>query len=103
MKGNGRRRGTLSGTLRTELRVVLSKDRSPLSLRIAKWALFLYIARRLYGTRWFRVWVYGLPVVGLATHLLYRRKTHGWTRSWGGWSDVEAGRPRSEASSLGRK
>jgi hypothetical protein len=97
MNGNGRQRGTLSGILRTELWVVLSKDRSPLSLRIAKWALFLGIARRLYGTRWFRAWLFGLPVAGLATHLLYRHMTHGWTRPWGGWKDLEASRPRSES------
>jgi hypothetical protein len=92
MKGNGRQQSTLSGTLRRELRVVLSKDRSPLPLRIAKWSLFLSIARRLYGTRWFRAWLFGLPVAGLATHLLYRHMTHGWTRPWGGrtWSDVGA-------------
>jgi hypothetical protein len=36
MKGCGRQQGTLSGTLRRELRVVLSKDRLPLPLRIAK-------------------------------------------------------------------
>jgi hypothetical protein len=36
MKGCGRQQGTLSGTLRRELRVVLSKDRLHLPLRIAK-------------------------------------------------------------------
>jgi hypothetical protein len=97
MRQNGRQKGRLSETVRKELRVVISRDRSPLSLRIAKWALFLNIARRLHGTRWFRVWVFGLPVAGLATHLFYRRMTRGWTRPWGGWKDVEAGRPRSEA------
>ena len=97
MEGNGRQQGTLSGTLRKELRVAISGNRSPLSLRIAKWALFLSIARRLYGTWWFRTWVFGLPVAGLATHFLYRHMTHGWTRPWGGWRDLEAGRPRSES------
>jgi hypothetical protein len=96
MKWNGRQQGTLSGTLRKELRVVISGNRSPLPFRIGKWIVFLSIARMLYGTRWFRVWIYGLPVAGLATHLLYRHMTHGWTRPWGGWKDVEAGRPRSE-------
>ena len=91
MKWNGRQQGTLSGTLRKELRVVISGNRSPLPFRIGKWIVFLSIARMLYGTRWFRVWIYGLPVAGLATHLLYRHMTHGWTRPWGGWKDVEAG------------
>jgi hypothetical protein len=93
MTENGRQKGKLSETVQKELRVVSSRNRSPLSLRIAKWALFLVITRRLYGTRWYWVWVFGLPLAGLATHLLYRRKTHGWTRPWGGWKDVEAANP----------
>jgi hypothetical protein len=94
MTENGRQKVTLSETVQKELRVVSSSNRSPLSFRIAKWALFLAITRRLYGTRWFRVWVFGLPLAGLATHFLYRHKTHGWTRTWGGWKDVEAANPK---------
>jgi hypothetical protein len=93
MTDNGRQKDRLSETVRKELRVVSSGNWSPLPLRIAKWALFLAITRRLYGTRWFRVWVFGLPLAGLATHLLYRHKTHGWTRPWDGWKDVEAANP----------
>jgi hypothetical protein len=96
VKGNGGQKRTLSETVRKELRVAISGNRSPLPFRIGKWIVFLSIARRLYGTRWFRAWVIGLPAAGLATHLLYRHMTHGWTRPWGGWKDVEAGRPRSE-------
>ena len=70
MKGNGRNQGTLPGTLRRELRVAISGNRSPLAFRIGKWIVFLSIARRLYGTRWFQAWVIGLSVAGLATHLL---------------------------------
>jgi hypothetical protein len=90
MTNNGRRRGTLAETVRKELRVISSGNRSPLPLRIAKWALFLAITRRLHGTRWFWAWVLGLPLAGLATHQLYRHNTHGWTRPWGGWKDLEA-------------
>jgi hypothetical protein len=93
MKETGRP-DTFSGSLRRELRVVASGNRSPIPMRIAKWVLFLSVARRLGGTRWFRAWTFGLPIAGLATHLLYRRMTHGWTRPWGGWKDVEAVRPR---------
>jgi len=93
MTGNGGLRGTLLETVQRELRVVSSRNRSPLPLRIVKWALFLTITRRLYGTRWFRLWVFGLPLAGLATHLLYRHMTHGWTRPWGGWKDVEVANP----------
>ena len=94
MKNNGRRRGTFAEALRRELRVMASGNRSPIPLRIAKWVVFLGVARRLYGTRWFRAWVIGLPIAGIATHLLYRRMTRGWTRPWGGWKDLEAALPR---------
>jgi hypothetical protein len=77
-----------------QIGLVSSKYRSPLLLRIAKWVLFLAITRRLYATRWFWAWVFGLPLAGLATHLHYRHKTQGWTRSWGGWRDVEAARQK---------
>ena len=80
MTENGRQKGTLSETLHKELRIVISGNRASLPFRIAKWALFLSIMWRLYGTRLIRAWVFGLPAAGLATHLLYRRMTHEWTR-----------------------
>lgn len=89
-----RQRGTLSETVHKEFRVVDPRNRSPLPLRIAKWALFLSITRRLYATRWFWAWVFGLPLAGLTTHLLYRHKTQAWTRLWGDWRDVEAARQK---------
>jgi hypothetical protein len=94
MAEKGRQKGTLSGTVQKEFRVIGSSNRSPLPLRIAKWALFLAITRRLYGTRWLWAWVFGLPLAGLATHLLYRHKTHGWTSPWGGWKDLEVANPK---------
>jgi 2-polyprenyl-6-methoxyphenol hydroxylase-like FAD-dependent oxidoreductase len=83
------------GTVKRELRVAFSEERSPASLRVAKWIAILAVARRLSGTRWFWPWVLGLPLAGLATHLVYRHKTRGWTRPWGGWQDVEAGRSKT--------
>ena len=94
MTENERQRGTGSEAVQKELRVVSSRNRPPLPLRIAKWALFLVITPWLYGTRWFWAWVFGLPLAGLATHVLYRHKTHGRTRPWGGWQDVEAANPK---------
>ena len=83
--------------MKRELRVVFSKKRSPIPLRVAKWVAVLAVAWRLYGTKWFWTWLLGLPLAGLATHLLYRRKTRRWSKPWGGWKDVQTGRPRSEA------
>lgn len=56
--------------------------------RIAKWVIFLTVSRRLYGTRWFRVWISGGLIAGLTVHFVYRWKTQGWTRPWGGWDGV---------------
>ncbi len=80
--------------VRREWRVMFSRKRSPLPLRLAKWIVFLGIARRLYGTRWFKIWVLGLPLAGVATHLLYRHGTRAWTRPWGGWKDIESAKPK---------
>ncbi len=94
MAEKGRKEGTHSGTIRREERVVPSRNRSPLPLRVAKLVLFALATRGLYCTRRFRAWVIGLPPAGLATHLLHRRMTRGWTRPWGGWRDVEAARQK---------
>jgi hypothetical protein len=51
MTEKGRQKGTLSETVQKEFRVVSSRNRSPLPLRIVKWALFLAVTRRLHGTR----------------------------------------------------
>jgi hypothetical protein len=53
MTQNKRQKGRLAETVHKELRVVGSRNRSPLPLRVAKWVLFLAITRRLYATRWF--------------------------------------------------
>jgi hypothetical protein len=76
--------------IKRELQVMFSKTRSPVPLRITKWIVILVVALQLYGTQWFWFWIFGLPLAGLATHLLYRQKTQGWKRPWGGWKDVEA-------------
>jgi 2-polyprenyl-6-methoxyphenol hydroxylase-like FAD-dependent oxidoreductase len=76
--------------IKQELGVVFSNRRSPLPLRITKWIVILVVALQLYGTPWFWFWIFGLLLAGLATHLLYRQKTQGWRKAWGGWKDVEA-------------
>ncbi len=50
MTENGRQEDTPSGIIRREIRVVVSRNRSPLLLRIAKLALFAPVTRGLYGT-----------------------------------------------------
>jgi hypothetical protein len=82
--------------IRRELRVMFSRRTQPIPMRVAKWVVFLAVARRLHGTRWFRAWAFGLPTVGLGTHFFYHYMTRGWTEPWGGWNDVEAARSGNE-------
>jgi hypothetical protein len=89
----GREETGLREQMRRELGVMFSRRHQPIPLRVAKWAVFLAVARRLYGTRWFRAWAFGLPTMGLGAHFFYRYMTRGWTEPWGGWNDVEAARP----------
>ena len=77
----------LRGQIRREFGVMFSRRHQPIPLKVAKWAAFLAVTRRLYGTRWFRAWAFGLPTVGLGTHFFYRHMTRCWTEPWGGWND----------------
>jgi len=81
----------MQSCIKRELRIALSKRTQPTWVRVTKWAVFLGIAAVLYGSDFFLYWVIGLPLVGMLTHFLYRWKTQGWTRPWGGWNDVDAG------------
>ena len=82
--------------VRRELRGMFSRRTQPIPLRVAKWAVFLAVARGLRGTRWFGASAFGLPAVGVGAHFFYRHMTRGWTEPWGGWNDVGATRPRIE-------
>ena len=77
-------------SIKRELRIAFSKRTQPTWVRATKWAILLGVAVVLYGSDFFFYWVVGLPFVGIFTHFLYRRKTHGWTRPWGGWNDVDS-------------
>ena len=81
-----------ANVIRRELRVAFSRKAQPVSFRIIKWVVFLSVTRRLRATKWFRVWIAGAALAGLVVHFTYRWKTQGWSRPWGGWNDVEAGR-----------
>ncbi|MCH6559140.1 hypothetical protein IIA28_17010 [candidate division KSB1 bacterium] len=78
--------------IKKEFRVAFSKKAQPLWVRIIKWTFVLAVSYLLFDTKWFWVWIIGLPITGLTVHFVYRWKTKAWTQPWGGWSDVEAGR-----------
>ena len=58
--------------------------------RVVKWIVLIGGAVLLFQTTLFWYWVIGLSLIGVILHFVYRWKTHGWTRPWGGWTDVEA-------------
>ena len=80
----------MQNAIRRELRVAFSKRAQPPLFRVIKWVVFIGSTALLSRTRFFRYWVVCLPLLGMTIHCLYRWKTHGWTRPWGGWSDLEA-------------
>jgi hypothetical protein len=83
---------TMMKLLQRELRIAFSRRGQPLWFRIGKWIFFLGTAAAFYGSEGFGYWIAGLLLAGLTVHLIYRWRTRGWTRPWGGWDDLEAGR-----------
>ena len=81
----------MQNAIRRELRVAFSKKAQSPVFRVIKWVVFIASTALVSRTRFFRLWVVGLPLLGITIHLVYRWKTRGWTRPWGGWSDLEAG------------
>ena len=82
----------LKTTLRREFRVAFSRRAQPVWFRIVKWICILVGVALYHDRRWFWWTLAGLATAGFFVHLLYRRKTKVWTRAWGGWNDLAAGR-----------
>ncbi len=78
--------------LKRELRVVFSKRARPPAFRIIKWIVIITLVGLFHRHRYFWPGVAGLLFAGVALHLFYRWKTHGWTRPWGKWNDLDAGK-----------
>jgi hypothetical protein len=78
--------------IRREIRVALSWRGQPVWFRVVKWTVILTLAGLFWRRAWFWWALLGACAVAMAVHLLYRRKTHAWTRPWGGWDDLPAGR-----------
>jgi hypothetical protein len=75
-------------TIQRELRVAFSPRAQPWWFRLIKWSLLILTTVR-YRQRWWFRYSIGFAVIGsIALHLLYRWKTQGWQRAWGGWSDL---------------
>ena len=75
-----------------ELRVALSRRVQPVWFRIVKWITLLIVSFLLWPTPYFWWWIGGGLTLGIPVHLIYRWKTKAWTRAWGGWDDLDAGK-----------
>ena len=75
----------MKSVIKRELEVMFGRETQRIWFRIAKWSAYIGLAYWLRGSRWFWVWVIGLPAAGTVMHLIYRCKTRAWTESWGGW------------------
>jgi len=82
----------LNTAFRRELRVACSRHAPPVWFRILKWTCVLVGIALFHDRCWFWWTLAGLATAGISRHLLYRRKTNVWTRAWGGWNDLDAGR-----------
>ena len=82
----------LSSTLRREWRVARSLRAQALWFRITKWAVFLTLAVLFWRRPFFWWCALAAASLGLSLHFFYRWKTRAWTRPWGGWDDLTAGR-----------
>jgi len=78
--------------VRRECRVALSRRAQPVWFRVVKWAVVLTGAALYHDRAWFWWCLASVATVGMSVHFLYRVKTKTWTRPWGGWNDLDAGR-----------
>ena len=83
---------TLAQALRREARVAFSRHAQPVWFRILKWICILVGVLLFHDRSWFWWTLAGLATAAFCVHFLYRCKTKTWTRAWGGWNDLEAGR-----------
>ncbi|MCU0783038.1 MAG: hypothetical protein MUF81_03130 [Verrucomicrobia bacterium] len=83
---------TIRAAILRELRVAFSRRAQPVWFRVVKWTCILVGAALIHDRRWFWWTLASLAAAGISLHLFYRWKTKSWTRAWGGWNDLEAGR-----------
>jgi hypothetical protein len=72
---------------RRECRVAFSRR-----AQIVKWTCLLVGGALFHDRRGFWWTLAALALAGLLVHFLHRWNTRTWTRAWGGWNDLDAGR-----------
>ncbi len=83
---------SLASALCRECRIALSPRAQPVWFRLVKWTALLLLVVMFWRRPSFWRVLSAAWVAGLAVHLFYRWKTRAWTRPWGGWDDLAAGR-----------
>ena len=76
--------------IKREFRVALSRRSQPAWFRVLKWTFLLGLIAASWGRPHFWVWMAAALATGLTVHFIWRWKTKGWTRPWGGWDDVRS-------------
>jgi hypothetical protein len=79
-------------TIRRELRVAFSRRAQPAWFRVVKWTIIILLMIAFWRKPVFWWGMLAALFIALSIHILYRWKTVGWTRPWGGWDDLEAGK-----------
>ena len=80
---------SLGQSLKREVRVATSLRAQPLWFRLLKWVVIITVCVRYWRRPAFWWWMAGALALALTVHFIWRWKTDGWTRPWGGWDDVE--------------
>lgn len=75
--------------LATKARVAFSRSAQPHWFRVVKWIVIIAVVRYLWDRPSFWWWIGGVSVLAITLQLVWRVKTHTWTRAWGGWDDVD--------------
>jgi len=81
-----------AAAIRRECQVAFSRRAQPVWFRIIKWVAILTGVVVFHERAAFWWCLASLAAAGTLLHFFYRWKTKTWTRAWGGWNDLEAGR-----------
>ena len=77
-----------------ELRVAFSRKAQPLWFRVTKWLVIIAVTALLWRSPVFWWVLISALIAALILHGVWRWKTHGWTRPWSGWNDIDTARRR---------
>jgi len=78
--------------IQREVRIGFSPRAQPVWFRVIKWIVILSLAAIFWRKPAYWLCLLAVLLAGLPIHFLYRFETKCWTRPWGGWNDLEAGR-----------